>query len=71
MLQIFGVSTTAMRTAIAMNGIIKENDINLEEDGPPAEALNYNITSIKRYLSQGAWNKVINSCMYSNKLYIQ
>ncbi|CAB3986625.1 Hypothetical predicted protein [Paramuricea clavata] len=34
------------------NGLISDNDLHVDKDHPSAEALNYNMMSIKRYLSQ-------------------
>ena len=49
---------------MATNDLTLEDDIKLNVDHPSAEALNYNIICIKRYLSPEAWEKVRNSCMY-------
>ena len=40
---------------MATNDLILEDDIKLNVDHPSAEALNYNIICIKRYLSPEAW----------------
>jgi hypothetical protein len=64
----FGVSDEVVIKIMEPNGqLVAENDIHLDEDHPPAEALNCNIMSIKCHLNPDAWKKVIDSCMYVTK----
>ena len=45
------------------NEPLSEKDIHVDKKHPSEEALNFNIISIKQYLDQKAWEKVVNSCM--------
>ena len=49
-LKSFRVSKKVIKMVMETN--ISDNDLHLDKDHPSAEALNYNMMSIKRYLSQ-------------------
>ena len=54
----FGVPTKIINRAIKTKSLVTAEDINLDDDHPPAEALGYCITHIKPFLREDAWKKV-------------
>ena len=42
--------------------ILQEKDINLDSEHPPEEALDSDISVIKKHCNKKAWNKVNDSC---------
>ena len=42
--------------------ILGEDDINLDDEHPPEEALDSEITLMKEHLNNAAWKKVSDSC---------
>ena len=63
MLKFFGIltKTIQMLEKKATCKLISEDEIHLDEDHPPPEALNYDISQVKPLLSSAAWIKVENS----------
>ncbi|XP_028408935.1 uncharacterized protein LOC114542468 isoform X2 [Dendronephthya gigantea] len=61
LLSCFGVSNKLIKMVMETNKPLSEKDIHLDKKHPSEEALNFNIISIKQYLDQKAWEKVVNS----------
>ena len=63
MLKFFGIITKTIQMLENKDTceLISEDEIHLDEDHPPPEALNYDISKVKPFLSSAAWMKVENS----------
>ena len=62
-LMAFGISDEAIRRALANKGRISANDIHLDEEHPPPEALGFCLIHIKPYINADAWKRISTASM--------
>ena len=59
----FGISDEAIRRALANKGRISTNDIHLDEEHPPPQALGFCLIHIKPYVNADAWKRISTASM--------
>ncbi len=60
----FGVSNEVIKRVIRnKESSVTTEEVCLDEDHPPPEALGYALSHIKPYVSKDAWKKIISSSM--------
>lgn len=64
----FGIPSKAIQKAISSKMLLTENDIRLDNDHPPAEALGYALTHIKQYMDENGWEKVTTAGMFGTNI---
>lgn len=62
MLQWFGVTDITVQKVKTSGGVVSAKDININEEHPPEEALDGNITVLKPYCDAKAWKKIQTAC---------
>ncbi len=61
----FGISEDAIKRVLTNKAKISGNDIHLDDDHPPPEALGFCITYIKPYTDADAWKRINTASMYA------
>lgn len=62
-LMAFGISDQAIKRALANKERISANDIHLDEEHPPPEALGFCLIHIKPYINADAWKRISTASM--------